>query len=114
MYNRLLNEINDNTRDPDDIPVLFKNKFLIFNKLYKDYDFNKLSEFEQYEKYNEVEKELNFEKTNINTMYSDMFACDQIYKQIYKDLRDIKSNNSSSEESSSESEEGCSERYDEE
>jgi hypothetical protein len=97
MYDRLLDEIKNNTRDPEDIPILFKNKFLVFKKLNENNDFNGLIESEQYEKYNEIEKELNLEKTNINTSYTDMFASDQIYRQIYKDLKDIETNESSEE-----------------
>ena len=96
LFNRLIKEINDQTRDINDIPILFKNKFIIFQKLIAEYSKEKLNESEEYEKYNEIEKNLNLKNIELNTTYNNIFGNNSVYSKIYNNLKHI--NNSDSED----------------
>jgi hypothetical protein len=102
-FNRLINEINNNERDIDDIPLIFKNKFIIFQQLKSEYesesDYQNIDELEQYEKYIKIEKELNLQKINIDNDHDNMFASNSIYDKLYNDLKNINTNNSEFENS---------------
>ena len=73
IYNCLINEIQEQTRDNDDIPDIFKNKFIIIQKLYEDENFLSYDDTEQYTKYVEISKEMNLSNQFIKTKYDDMF-----------------------------------------
>ena len=60
IYNCLINEINENTRENDDIPDIFKNKYIIFKKLHDDNtEYSTLDDNLQYEIYVQITKEMN-------------------------------------------------------
>lgn len=92
----IMNEINDKKRDPDDIPDIFKIKFLIFQKLKSDSEYQHLTNSEEYDKYIEIQKELNIKGIDAKTQYDNMFASNSIYNKLYNDLNDI--NNKSDED----------------
>jgi hypothetical protein len=73
IYSCLINEIKEQTRDIDDIPDIFKNKFIIIKKLYEDYNFPSYDDSEQYTRYVEIAKEMNLSNQFIKTKYDDMF-----------------------------------------
>ena len=72
-YNCMIDEINKQTRDNDDIPDLFKNKFIIISKLHEDDDFINYDDSLQFEKYLDKSKELKLTNQFIKTKYDDMF-----------------------------------------
>jgi len=101
-YNCIMNEINNNTRDPDDIPVIFKKKFMIFQKLKSELEYSNLTESEEYEKYVEIEKNMKTSDTNdLKSKYDGMFAGNTIYDKLYHDLN---INSQSEDEESDDSE----------
>jgi hypothetical protein len=73
IYNCLINEINENDRDEDDIPDIFKNKFIILKKLHDDNEYSTLNDDIQYEKYVQITKEMNLSNQFIKTKYDDLF-----------------------------------------
>jgi hypothetical protein len=76
IYNCLISEINDNSREMDDIPELFKNKFKIFIELHKKYDNYNILE-DQYDKFMDMTKELKLVNHHIATNYDDLFDRDK-------------------------------------
>ena len=88
MYNCIINEINNKTRDVDDIPELFKIKFIIFQKL--KLDFSNLVETDEYNKYIELKQIINIDNIETNTKYDNMFTNNIIYKKLYNDLKKSK------------------------
>ena len=72
IYNSLINEIEENSRELFDIPELFKNKFVIFNELHSTYvDYNNLED--QYEKYIDMTNKLKLTNIQFKTNYDDLF-----------------------------------------
>lgn len=88
-FTTIMNEINEKIRDPDDIPDIFKTKFLIFQKLKSESEYQHLTNSEEYDKYIEIQKELNIKGIDIKTQYDNMFASNSIYNKLYNDLNDI-------------------------
>jgi hypothetical protein len=79
IYDCLINEIEQNTRDIDDIPEIFNNKFIIIKKLHEDENYKDYDDIVQYEKYVEVSKNLNLINYQHKTNYDDLFD-NNIYK----------------------------------
>ena len=76
IYNCLISEINDNSRETGDIPELFKNKFKIFTELHNKYDNYNILE-DQYDKFMDMTKELKLVNHHIATNYDDLFDRDK-------------------------------------
>ena len=115
IYNIFKQEINDNVRDPDDIPEIFINKFLIFKKLdelninkEKQIDsaiLNELNESPSYsEEYYEFKKLKNILNINFNisSTFDNMFDDNNnIYNKLSNNFNwelEIDSQTDSSEE----------------
>jgi len=73
IYNCIIDEIKNQTRDQDDIPDLFYNKFIIIKKLYEDENYINYDDLEQFEKYVQLVKDMNLNNQLIKTKYDDMF-----------------------------------------
>lgn len=119
IYNIFKQEINDNIRDPDDIPEIFINKYLIFKKLdeinnnsiYKSYndDHNINSGIlddsplysEEYNEFKKLKNQLNV-NFNISSTFDNMFDDDNnVYNKLSNNLKwesEIDSQSDSSEE----------------
>lgn len=100
IFNCIINEINDGIRDPDDIPELLKNNFIVFQKLKEENDYVNMTESEEYNKYIEIKNSLNLQNTNIKTNYDGMFDSNAIYKKLYNELNETESNNSDNSDNS--------------
>ena len=87
IYNNLINEIKEDKRDNDDIPELFKNKFIIFNHLYMKSDINyaELDNLDKYNLYNNFSKQINLSNNTFNTSYDDLFNVSNQYKNSDSD-----------------------------
>ena len=94
IYNCLIKEIDMQTRDKDDIPDIFKNKFIIIQKLYEDENFISNDESEQYIKYVNTSREMNLTNKFIKTKYDDMF--DNVSNNN-SDISDTESENSNND-----------------
>jgi len=101
IYNCLITEIQNQTRDNDDIPIIFKNKFIIIQKLYEDENFISYDDSEQYSKYIQTSKEMNLSNQFIKTKYDDMF--DNV-SYNNSDISDTETENSNNNENDSEDE----------
>lgn len=99
IYNCLIQEIDMQTRDKDDIPDIFKNKFIIIQKLYEDENFISNDESEQYIKYVNTSNEMNLTNKFIKTKYDDMF---ENVSNNNSDISDTESENSNNNDNDSE------------
>lgn len=85
IYNKLYDEIYDkNIRLETDIPIMFINKFKIFQKINQDY--NDLSDTEKYRKYNELKSE--YHTIDIENSFSNIFSGEDIYGRLKNNLSD--------------------------
>ena len=102
VYNIFVEEINNNSRDDDDIPEIFYQKYLIFNKLKEEIN-DSISETEEYNKYNEIKKDMS--KIDLESKFDDMFIeNNNIYNKLSNNLEN-KEYSSSYHDSNSESSE---------
>ena len=94
-YNCIIKEIEEKTRDNDDIPEMLIIKYKIFEKLRLE---NKnLTESEEYKKYNEIKNTINYKITK-STNYDGIFTNNQIYDKLCNDLQTIDNNNNDDSE----------------
>lgn len=98
IYNCIINEIKEGIRDPDNIPELLQNSFIVFQKLKEENDYVNMTESEEYNKYIEIKNSLNLQNTNIKTNYDGMFDSNAIYKKLYNELHETESNSSENSE----------------
>ena len=102
VYNIFIEEINNNTRDEDDIPEIFYQKYLIFNKLKEEIS-DSISETEEYKKYNEIKN--NISKIDLESKFDEMFIeNNNIYNRLSNNLEN-KECSSSYQDSNTESSE---------
>lgn len=106
IYNKLYDEIYDkNIRSETDIPIMFINKFKIFQKINQDY--NDLSDTEKYKKYNELKTE--YQTVDIDNSFSNIFSGGDIYGKLKSNLShdsetdDIESDNETNDSEQDES-----------
>ena len=97
IYNTIIEEINNNSRDHDDIPELLKDSFFIFQKLKENDDYNNMSDSELYHKYIEIKNLFNTKNINIKTNYDNIFDSNILYKKLYNELHET--NNSETDNS---------------
>lgn len=97
IYNTIIEEINNNSRDHDDIPELLKDSFFIFQKLKENDDYNNMSDSELYHKYIEIKDLFNTKNINIKTNYDNIFDSNVLYKKLYNELHET--NNSETDNS---------------
>ena len=97
IYNTIIEEINNNSRDHDDIPELLKDSFFIFQKLKENDDYNNMSDSELYHKYIEIKDLFNTKNINIKTNYDNIFDSNILYKKLYNELHET--NNSETDNS---------------
>jgi len=102
IYNIFIEEINNNVRDEDDIPEIFYQKYLIFNKLKEEIN-ESISETEEYNRYNEIKN--NISKIDLESKFDDMFIeNNNIYNRLSNNLEN-KEYSSSYHDSNSDSSE---------
>ena len=80
-------ELINNIRDINDIPELFKNDYIIFKYIIKNYP--NIDDKEEFKKYKMLLKNINFDNIKINTEYDDIFKENIIYKNLQDNFSDF-------------------------
>jgi len=106
MFECLVNEMNEKSREKNDVPDLFRNKFKIFEKLKLITESIKLTESEEYDKYLNIKQTITLDDTKTDNKYDCVFNnTNSLYEKIYEDLKSKSKNNNEDDETDKDNDE---------